>query len=82
MQPSTPPSFPAALRPELHEALAQLGYEAPTAIQQAAVPVILDGRDVVGCAQTGAHGTVQSCQCEPMKGAACGAEDCKVHEYR
>lgn len=55
--PSTPPSFPSALRQELHEALAQLGYEAPTAIQQAAVPAILDGHDVVGRAQTGSGKT-------------------------
>jgi ATP-dependent RNA helicase RhlE len=30
-----------------------LGYTEPTAIQQAAIPVILSGRDVIACAQTG-----------------------------
>lgn len=29
------------------------GYENPTPIQQQAIPVILEGRDLIGCAQTG-----------------------------
>jgi ATP-dependent RNA helicase RhlE len=29
------------------------GYEAPTPIQEQAIPPILDGRDMLGCAQTG-----------------------------
>lgn len=29
------------------------GYERPTPIQEQAIPLILDGRDVLGCAQTG-----------------------------
>ncbi len=29
------------------------GYEQPTPIQQAAIPLVLHGRDVLGCAQTG-----------------------------
>ncbi|MEZ4703390.1 MAG: DEAD/DEAH box helicase [Rhodothermales bacterium] len=29
------------------------GYTTPTPIQQAAIPVILDGKDLIGCAQTG-----------------------------
>jgi ATP-dependent RNA helicase DeaD len=35
------------------EVLGRLGYEAPTPIQEAAVPALLAGRDVVGLAQTG-----------------------------
>jgi ATP-dependent RNA helicase RhlE len=30
-----------------------LGYEKPTAIQEKSIPLILDGHDVLGCAQTG-----------------------------
>jgi len=41
------------LAPELCRALAGLGYEEPTAIQQAAIPPLLDGRDLVGQAATG-----------------------------
>ncbi|MGH3247206.1 MAG: DEAD/DEAH box helicase [Trebonia sp.] len=42
-----------ALAPELCRALAGLGYEEPTPIQQAAIPPLLDGRDLVGQAATG-----------------------------
>lgn len=38
---------------DLVEVLGRLGYEAPTPIQEAAVPALLAGRDVVGLAQTG-----------------------------
>lgn len=34
-------------------ALDEVGYETPTAIQQAAIPVLLEGRDLIGQAQTG-----------------------------
>jgi ATP-dependent RNA helicase DeaD len=37
----------------LLEALAHLGYERPTPIQEQAIPALLDGRDVMGQAQTG-----------------------------
>ncbi|NMD46125.1 MAG: DEAD/DEAH box helicase, partial [Propionibacterium sp.] len=33
--------------------LRQLGYESPTPIQAATIPLLLNGRDVVGLAQTG-----------------------------
>ena len=42
-----------ALVPELCRALAGLGYEEPTPIQQAAIPPLLAGRDLVGQAATG-----------------------------
>src|SRR6056300_1638457 len=29
------------------------GYTAPTEIQSQAIPAILDGKDIIGCAQTG-----------------------------
>ncbi len=35
------------------EAIKDVGYEAPTPIQEKAIPLILEGRDLVGCAQTG-----------------------------
>src|ERR671923_3060529 len=35
------------------EALAHLGYERPTPIQERAIPPLMEGRDVVGQAQTG-----------------------------
>jgi ATP-dependent RNA helicase DeaD len=41
------------LRPELLEALASLGYEEPTPIQAAAIPVLLEGQDMLGQAATG-----------------------------
>ncbi|MTV27128.1 DEAD/DEAH box helicase [Nitriliruptoraceae bacterium ZYF776] len=41
------------LRPELLEALTTLGYEEPTPIQREAIPVLLEGRDLLGQAATG-----------------------------
>jgi len=37
----------------IREALKAEGYEAPTPIQEQAIPAILAGRDLLGCAQTG-----------------------------
>jgi ATP-dependent RNA helicase RhlE len=37
----------------LRAAVTSMGYTAPTPIQSQAIPLVLDGRDVVGCAQTG-----------------------------
>src|ERR1700683_3602996 len=42
-----------ALAPELCHALLGLGYEEPTPIQLAAIPPLLEGRDLVGRAATG-----------------------------
>jgi ATP-dependent RNA helicase DeaD len=42
-----------ALRPELLEALATLGYEEPTPIQREAIPPVIAGRDLLGQAATG-----------------------------
>ncbi len=41
------------LNPDLRRALAASEYQRPTPIQSEAIPVILEGRDVVGAAQTG-----------------------------
>ena len=35
------------------KALSEVGYKAPTPIQQQAMPPVLAGRDLLGCAQTG-----------------------------
>ncbi len=42
-----------ALRPELLGVLSGLGYEEPTPIQRAAIPPLLQGRDLLGQAATG-----------------------------
>jgi ATP-dependent RNA helicase DeaD len=42
-----------ALRPELLDALATLGYEEPTPIQREAIPSLVEGRDLLGQAATG-----------------------------
>jgi ATP-dependent RNA helicase DeaD len=39
--------------PRILEALADVGYESPSPIQAATIPPLLEGRDVVGLAQTG-----------------------------
>ena len=41
------------LAPEIQRALAEQGYTHPTPIQEQAIPVVLQGRDVMGAAQTG-----------------------------
>ena len=42
-----------SFHPELLEALSYMGFEEATEIQEMAIPVILEGRDVIACAQTG-----------------------------
>ncbi|MBU6374280.1 MAG: DEAD/DEAH box helicase [Alphaproteobacteria bacterium] len=50
----TPASFDAlGLSPELLQAINEAGYATPTPIQAQAIPVVLQGRDVLGIAQTG-----------------------------
>ena len=39
--------------PPILEALNQEGYVTPTPIQEKAIPIILAGNDLLGCAQTG-----------------------------
>jgi ATP-dependent RNA helicase DeaD len=41
------------LRPELTQAVSELGYTEPTPIQSAIIPLMLGGADVIGQAQTG-----------------------------
>ncbi|MEW5912900.1 MAG: DEAD/DEAH box helicase [Thermodesulfobacteriota bacterium] len=42
-----------ALSAPLQHALRGLGYQTPTPVQAASIPSILEGRDLLGCAQTG-----------------------------
>ncbi|MFW5418240.1 DEAD/DEAH box helicase [Nocardiopsis sp. CNT-189] len=50
----TPAGFAGLpLRPELLDAVAKLGYDEPTPIQRAAIPPLVEGRDVLGQAATG-----------------------------
>ncbi|MCZ4281958.1 DEAD/DEAH box helicase [Kiloniella laminariae] len=41
------------LNPKLLQAIEEVGYTTPTPIQEQAIPYVLMGRDVLGCAQTG-----------------------------
>ena len=41
------------LAQEITRAVSDEGYEAPTPIQQGAIPAVLAGKDLIGCAQTG-----------------------------
>jgi len=53
-QPASPASFAAlGLSPALLRTLAEEKYERPTPIQTQAIPHVLAGRDLLGCAQTG-----------------------------
>src|SRR5437016_8396026 len=45
------------LSPELLQAITDAGYTTPTPIQEQAIPVVTQGRDVLGCAQTGTGNT-------------------------
>ena len=41
------------LHSNIHKAIIETGYSTPTPIQSAAIPLILEGRDLIGIAQTG-----------------------------
>lgn len=38
---------------DIQDGLDDMGFETPTPIQEMAIPIILDGHDLIGCAQTG-----------------------------
>lgn len=51
---ATPPRFDDfGLAPPIMQALAEQGYVHPTPIQAKAIPIVLQGHDVMGAAQTG-----------------------------
>lgn len=41
------------LNKNILKAIDEMGYESPTPIQQQAIPIITEGTDLIGCAQTG-----------------------------
>lgn len=47
-----------ALQPDLANALARAGFSTPTPIQAQAIPLALDGQDILGLAQTGTGKTL------------------------
>ncbi|WP_222564503.1 DEAD/DEAH box helicase [Novilysobacter antarcticus] len=52
--PDTPLNFDGLALPEtLRQAISALGYESPSPIQAATIPPLMQGRDVIGQAQTG-----------------------------
>ena len=50
---ASPPFTALGLAPELLNAVRDAGYTHPTPIQQQAIPLALEGRDLIGLAQTG-----------------------------
>ena len=77
------------LCPELSQAVADLGYTAPTPIQEKSIPYVLMGRDILGSAQTGTGkthtvmgsadrvrniGMVGEIDCSPGKFTVCEAK--------
>ncbi|MBL7700426.1 MAG: DEAD/DEAH box helicase [Chitinophagaceae bacterium] len=46
-------TFNEHFEPELLEGLSSMGFEKPTPIQQKAIPLVLEGKDLIACAQTG-----------------------------
>jgi ATP-dependent RNA helicase DeaD len=52
-EPSTPDFSELGLPDQILKAVTQLGYETPSPIQAQAIPSLLEGRDIIGQAQTG-----------------------------
>ena len=52
-QPRLPQGVFGSLIPEIQRAVATEGYVTPTPIQEQCIPHLMEGRDLLGCAQTG-----------------------------
>ena len=79
---NTPNAFAElGLDPRLTSTLTALGYEEPTPIQRAAIPVLLDGRDVLGQAATGT-GKTAAFTLPLLQRAAIGGGDGDIDEDR
>lgn len=52
---------PYDLMPTLYENLKKSAYAKPTPIQTQAIPIIMKGRDMLGCAPTGSGKTLAFC---------------------
>ena len=50
-----------ALNPALHASIEVMKFETPTPIQALAIPFALEGRDIIGSAQTGTGKTAAFC---------------------
>ena len=48
------------LSPDVLQEIADAGYTNPTPIQEKSIPIVISGRDVLGCAQTGTGKTAAS----------------------
>jgi superfamily II DNA/RNA helicase len=59
-RPAADPSAfaPLGLSDDLLEAISVMGFSEPTPIQEQSIPLLLAGRDVVGCSQTGSGKTL------------------------
>lgn len=61
--PASEPPVPAAffglgIAPQILDTLTKLGFKVPTPIQQKAIPMAIEGKDVIGIAQTGTGKTM------------------------
>ena len=54
-------------------ALTDMGFEEPSPIQAATIPLVLEGNDVIGQAQTGYSGCGRGRQNRPYPPRACAA---------
>src|SRR5437870_502444 len=84
------------LAPKVVDGVRAAGYTVPTPIQLRAIPVILEGRDLIGSAQTGTgktaafalpilsrlgqHGTLRTLVLEPTRELAAQVETA-IHDY-
>ncbi len=88
--PPPPPPVPEGPYPEKFEVLGlsaavlagikETGYETPTTIQEKAIPVVLEGRDVIGASQTGTGKTAAFALPTLSRLGAPGAFRCLVLE--